>query len=1383
MNATTRKLFLAMAALCLTVTAPAQRLTAPQAGQRLQLPQLHASRQKTAPAQQPRVVMAQGSRSAAPRHAIADADAARFEGRTVYGNMVNSDQWANMSITQVPYGIYSFTMGSAEAPKAHITDMNYNFMAGAWGRDRHYGIVPLSILGAINGARYITIDTRDWREQQNVMWSTEHGTYSLVASTMAYDPTDDTFYAFQYKEDLSGLNWVRLNLDTDQMEQIAQYRGNTSVVALAATTGGTMYYIDAAGDLYTVNKRSGRTSLVGNTGVVPSPYNQAMVFDGKTATFLWAAQSSEGSVLYSVDPATATTQRVMRFRNNEQFVSLYITDSEAPADAPAAVGRPQLRPEANGTTTASLNFTVPSRTFGGETLTGSLNLNVWLDGENIKGEPAEPGTSMQIPVSVEEGNHYIAITTDNDAGFSPLRYIYQYLGYDTPQAVTDALFAQADGQNTVTWKAPTAGVNAGYIDAAALTYDVLRMPDSIVVATALTATTFTEPTPAAMHAYSYRITASNHGHQSAGTETNQVLCGNSFTVPYKQLFSDPVTLKDYFTVVDRDGDGNTWRQGYTNEVRLDYMHNADADDWLISPPISLEAGMKYRFAMNMKIFTPNYPEDFEVLIGTDPDDLSTFTLVTREEDFTEIASEYADYTTDFFVAQTQDYHMAVRYCSKKDSKASLMMINSFAVNAVGNSAAPAQPTLFAITPDADDALKATVSMTAPTLNLMGDAITSLATIELYRDDAAEPIHTFDAPQPGEQLSYTDEQVPSVGLHTYTAVATSTDGRGEPVSAEQFIGIYAAPYYEDFEDRKYGELWTGEYSYDDDINSWYGWKWTDNTNTYGRHLNLYYYLQSDTPTEIWLFSPRMKMEADAVYTVSFDANMNYSYYPDMSYGLYQGSAPHSADMTTLVTDLPSTDYSLSRQEHILVNSETGRYHLGIKANGATKADYFNASIDNFALTYRTSAFAPRQMTAFRAAAATNGELKAQLTLTAPKTNYYQQALSKDEPLTISIYRGQNATMPAHTLQCKPGEHITWTDEQALHGLNYYTVTCENSYGRGETISDTLFVGRDVPDVVGNFAVRGSADNKDAVITWSRPTAGANGGVVIGDETIYNVYDYNPTTGDLTLLADSVSGTTYTVERSEQTEQQMHYYAVSAQNSEGEGQALAASIVLGTVYDLPFSESFAGAELATQLWQSVPMIEGATSAGLDNPSSEAGYNKCNGPQDNDGGCAYIYNGNQYEVYAGALLVTPKVRLAPVEGNELRFWAYHFKENYQVPAYVQVGISANDSQFANITTAKFELGGTTEKGWTEHVVNLDRYRTSHFIALALLGITGGYQDVIYLDNVSITNDNASGISTVGSGQHPQDLHFYDLQGRQVDPATYRGIVVAGGKKLMLK
>lgn len=60
------------------------------------------------------------------KNAAADTDA--FYGRTIYGALINSTEWANTSITDVPYGLYSFEMNESPQTTGYITNFGYNFL-------------------------------------------------------------------------------------------------------------------------------------------------------------------------------------------------------------------------------------------------------------------------------------------------------------------------------------------------------------------------------------------------------------------------------------------------------------------------------------------------------------------------------------------------------------------------------------------------------------------------------------------------------------------------------------------------------------------------------------------------------------------------------------------------------------------------------------------------------------------------------------------------------------------------------------------------------------------------------------------------------------------------------------------------------------------------------------------------------------------------------------------------------------------------------------------------------------------------------------------------------------------------------------------------------
>lgn len=110
---------------------------------------------------------------------------------------------------------------------------------------------------------------------------------------------------------------------------------------------------------------------------------------------------------------------------------------------------------------------------------------------------------------------------------------------------------------TLSWDAPTQGVNGGYIDAAALRYTVVRQPDNVIVATSQTATTFSEPFTASGTGVWYDVTPEADGLTGPTTSSPKALTGGAMSVPYSENF-DNSSANDFFTVIDVRKDGKTW---------------------------------------------------------------------------------------------------------------------------------------------------------------------------------------------------------------------------------------------------------------------------------------------------------------------------------------------------------------------------------------------------------------------------------------------------------------------------------------------------------------------------------------------------------------------------------------------------------------------------------------------------------------------------------------------------------------------------------------------------------------------------------------------------------------------------------------------------------
>ncbi len=1301
-------------------------------------------------------------RTLSAKNATRTTTADAFKGRKFYGSLINSTDWASTSITQVPYGIYSFEIGDNIAPKAEMTGLSYNFISGAYTGGQFFGIYAMEVMGGLNGARYITLDTDNWTELRNVAHDATEHSYSLLASTMSYNYIDNTVYTMQYNDALSGLDWSKYTPEYDAIDKIATFRGKYNVLAMATTPDGEMYFINAYGDLYHVDKTNGRPALIAWTGVTPALYSQTMMYDNRTGLFLWAAVTGNANVLYAVDPETAATERIAAFKKSEQFTALYTTANEARDGAPAIVDGLQLAFNRDGSTDGTLSFTMPATTYAGGPLDKAL-LNVWLDGKNLRGVETAAGETVSIPVVLTEGNHYIAVNTKNDEGWSPLATVKQYAGHDTPLAPTGVDFTAADGTNTVSWTAPAGGVNGGYVDAQNLRYTVVRMPDSVVVATAYAQTSYSEPTPSALHSYSYRVQATADGKAGAWAESPKVTCGDAFTTPYSQGFDSQSDFEDYFTVIDNDGDSTTWKyQEWGNIARMDLLWDSKtaADDWLVTPAVSLEGGKNYRYTINLKTYSKGYPEPVQLLVGTDPKDVNSFTPIAPV-DTIELYETYTDYAKTFNIASSGKYYLALRYLGDKSKNSSMLLVKRMSVDEVGATAAPAAVSALSVTAGADDAMQATVSFRTPTTTLGDAPLTALTRVNVYRNAEKTPVHTFEAPATDAPLSWTDTQVTRVGMNAYTVKAENAEGEGAAAADSAFVGCYAAPYLETFASRSAAGHYTVVMKGIDDANKdYYLWKYDENN----QRMNIYAFnAQAGNTVSAWLITPLIRLDANSVYRLGYKKSFSV-YTKTVGGDVYMGRETSVEGMTDLIGILePNASYGMEDGENTAVTTEAGKYCFGFDIEATGQYDNIMADLDDISVTYVKSAFSPYAFGPFKVSPDAKGALRTTLSAKAPTADYQGTPLTDN--LTVYVYRG-NASLPVYTkTDVAPGTTFTWTDTDAQQGTNTYSIVAANSHGRSETSTASAYVGIDRPSQVASLAVKGNADNTSAVITWGAPAKGHNGGVVIADALTYRVMRYDATERTLTTVADDIHDRSYTVDHADLKHQEAVYYAVVAKNEAGIGDTIIAYTVLGPLYTLPYHESFADKQLQTTPWTISSQNTNVLNWGVSEPTGQA-YNAAT-PQDGDGGCAYFYNGSYYQTYAGAGFISPKIALGG-QKTALTFWVYNYPAKYDQLPYVLVYGRADDGEYEEIARYVVSTDDDTEE-WKQYTVDLSRYSTSHYVNIGFYAYTAGYQECIYLDNIAI-GDEATGISTPGTdASQTVRTEWYDMSGRRVAQPTH--------------
>jgi hypothetical protein len=194
----------------------------------------------------------------------------------------------------------------------------------------------------------------------------------------------------------------------------------------------------------------------------------------------------------------------------------------------------------------------------------------------------------------------VAVNADGEEGLH--KELSVSVGEDVPRQVTN-LQAQKVNNNTITltWVAPTRGVNGGWIDAANLKYKIVRKPDNVVVADNHTGNTFTDATISQLNVYSYEVISKNTTGLGKSNTSKGIKMGEYKIIPWHETF-ETEDLLSLWTIIKGANTSNTWmwdRYRYNTEIQqLGIVEvwtndNAQNDDWLISPPVALEAGKNY----------------------------------------------------------------------------------------------------------------------------------------------------------------------------------------------------------------------------------------------------------------------------------------------------------------------------------------------------------------------------------------------------------------------------------------------------------------------------------------------------------------------------------------------------------------------------------------------------------------------------------------------------------------------------------------------------------------------------------------------------------------------------------------------------------------------
>ncbi len=582
---------------------------------------------------------------------------------------------------------------------------------------------------------------------------------------------------------------MELDLETKKATQVGAI-DQIFVQTMFCDRNGQLYGIPYnTKELFKISKADGSYEKVADLDIPFGRYPNAetAVTDPATGTVYWIVPRAVGdgmnaeSYIYTINLETGECTFVSDMPNDEHLQGAFI--KYAPADAPAA---------ATGITynEGKLSFIAPTTTYvSGQTLAGDLTAHIAVDGTEQTLTVA-PGAEAQVILDLADGEHEAVITLENEAGKGPERIWEAYLGADQPTGVEN-LTATLEGTTvTLSWSAPSASINGGAFDDAAVRYCVVRHPDEVVLTEATAETTLTDELPAKHNHYTWEVTAyvGEPTASNVAVTSNEIVAGNIWIPDYVEQFN---TQEDFslFTIIDNNADGIGWTYSANQSAYLlgngsydpDFNPNGGKgmDDYLITPSIQLQKGVQYRFSFDANEVGLTH-EYMNVLLGqgTTVDALKT-TLAKYDFDW---RNDNSGQIIDFDVEEDGLYNIAFHDCAPEFS--SNYSIDNVGIAVYAYFEGPAASTNLSATPGEGGALHSTLTFTLPTTTFKGAALNDITSVEVRRN--GKVIATLEG-KPGETITYEDE-TPENGEAAYSIVCFNAAGQGAPADVTIWVGL-------------------------------------------------------------------------------------------------------------------------------------------------------------------------------------------------------------------------------------------------------------------------------------------------------------------------------------------------------------------------------------------------------------------------------------------------------------------------------------------------------------------------------------------------------------------------------------------------------------------
>lgn len=605
--------------------------------------------------------------------AVCSASAASSVSR-IYGIQVYSQDGTTSQ------KLVSFPADASQSITVEADLADYNIVAAASDGDKYY---MFNSKNGLTCEKYYVFDmlTKNISLVKELDWRHDIAA-NIIFTDLAYDKKRGCLWAVGYdiNDGVGEDNQAPFGLFTIDPATgdavLVGHQDERAFVALAVNADGEILGVDDGGTVWDISASHGLPNYeLCETGFVPVG-TQSMAYDyGKNVTYYAGYTQTAGgsgsskfcSIVRDRNYEYSCTG-LGKIGNDAELIGLYVDPNPLPDGVPSVVSGISVTPAANGVAEAVVAWTNPSKTLGGDGL-GKIDIRIYYNDKLVNiVEGTEPGASLSwTHTGAANAMATYSISAANETGEGKRQFADAvWVGEDIPGAPQNLAAAKSsDGKSvTVTWEAPVTGAHGGWFNPEGLTYKVKRQPDNLTVADGLSATSYTDTGFTELHGYFYRVSAVSAKGEGFYAESAPVVVGKPHDVPYAADFNKKDHQRQW-TPFDLDKDDHTWYVheglwGGTSDAF--YRYNPDdildvggeAQDWLISPPITLHKDKLYAVRYEVRLLGSLFPANTTLAMGkgATPADMTT-ELEVNDAEINDI--EWTAHAISFTVQEDGDY--------------------------------------------------------------------------------------------------------------------------------------------------------------------------------------------------------------------------------------------------------------------------------------------------------------------------------------------------------------------------------------------------------------------------------------------------------------------------------------------------------------------------------------------------------------------------------------------------------------------------------------------------------------------------------------------------------------------------------------------------------